>query len=302
MEKKSSIKKYLRIAIPLTILAILVAAGIFVYSNRESIYYTFVSSIDDKPLSETADVYEDLFYCGTDDKNQTLDLVVPKERPFGATPLIIYIHGGGWSEGGKENTITDEYAAGMSNLGMAGASIDYRLSNEAVYPAQNEDITCAIDFLFANADKYHFDTENIILVGDSAGGQLAAIEVFSQKHEYKGLIMAYGVSDIWRQITVSHDINAEKYIGTKAKEVAEKASPAFANTHPDTSFLLLHGTEDAIVPAEESKEFAEKLRKEGIKVTYVTFEKAGHAFLGTGNEADKKAALVILEWIANLVQ
>ncbi len=90
--------------------------------------------------------------------------------------------------------------------------------------------------------------------------------------------------------------------GKAFKEVAEKASPAFANTHPDTSFLLLHGTEDTIVPAEESKEFAEKLRKEGIKVTYVTFEKAGHAFLGTGNEADKKAALVILEWIANLVQ
>jgi len=300
MPRKHSINLYVLIA-AFAIIIFGVIAGIFVHTNREALYYTIMSTIASKPLDESANIYTDLYYCDTENKNQTLDLVVPKEQPFGPTPLIIYIHGGGWSEGGKENQITDEYAAGMSNLGIAGASIDYRLSNEAVYPAQNQDISCAIDYLLANAEKYHINTKEMILVGDSAGGQLAAIEALNLKHQYKGVIMAYGVSDIWRQITVSHDINAEKYIGTQAKDIAEKASPAFADKYPDTAFLLLHGSADTVVPAQESKDFADRLKREGVDVTYVPFSNARHAFLGSGDNDDKRAAEIMLNWVARLV-
>ncbi|MES2630661.1 MAG: alpha/beta hydrolase [Patescibacteria group bacterium] len=293
------LKKYLKL---LTVsLAIAISILTVVLINQQILYQSIDDAAKARPLNEVANINNDIAYCSTDNKSQTLDLITPKEKIYETNPLIIYVHGGGWNAGDKENSITDEYAAQMAELGIVAASLDYRLSSEAIYPAQNEDITCAINFLVTNAHTYEFDVSKMIIMGDSAGGQLAAMEAIAGNHEYLGVIMAYGVSDLNKQITEEKDKNAVEYLGSKATELAESDSPAFAKSYPDTSFLLIHGTGDSVVPAQESKDFANILRKNGVNVEYVPIPNASHAFLGSGDASDRLARKAMLHFIANLL-
>lgn len=254
-----------------------------------------------RPIEEISTTYLDIAYCGTDNKAQTLDLLIPNEQLLAKNPLLIYIHGGGWKEGDKENSITKEYAVQLANSGLSAATIDYRLSKEATYPAQNEDVSCAVNFLVQNAEKYKFDTKKMILIGDSAGGQLAAMEAIYQHHTYLGVIMAYGVSDLNEQITEKQDTNALSYLGSKATELAKSNSPAFAKSFPNTSFLLLHGTADSVVPVEESKKFANILKKNGVRVEFKAIPNAQHAFLGSGDTSDTMARQLMFAFIFELL-
>jgi len=296
---KKIFKKYFKIlAIALGASLVLVA---IIVVHQQIVYYDLENTSKSRPMKDVATVYDDIPYCATDNKYQTLDLLIPKEPAYDKSPLIIYIHGGGWSEGDKENNITDEYASQIANLGIAAATVDYRLSTEVIYPAQNNDVACAVNFLIAHANDYSLDTSKIILIGDSAGGQLAAMEAITGKHEFLGVIMAYGVSDLNKQIIQKDDTNAVRYLGSKATELAESDSPAFAKSFPDTSFLLIHGTADSIVPEQESKDFAKILEKNGVSVEYVAIPNASHAFLGTGDASDEIARKAMFVFIANLL-
>ncbi len=292
--------RYLKLLL-LSLLIVVFAVALFII-HQKIIDFDFENASTNQPLSEVADTFSNLAYCSTTNKYQTLDLLTPKKQLYEKNPLIIYVHGGGWSEGDKDNSITNEYASQLASLGIAAASIDYRLSSEAIYPAQNEDVACAITFLINRAANYQIDAEKLILMGDSAGGQLVAMEAISSHHEYLGVIMAYGVSDLNKQITQEHDKNAVEYLGTKATELAKSDSPAFAKTYPNTSFLLIHGTSDTVVPAEESKDFAKILANNGVDVKYVPINHANHAFLGTKNASDEIARKAMLDFIAQLLQ
>ena len=288
----------------------IIAIIIFVFASIAAIvgiheriaYYDSITDPVNIPLKDVATVYNDLPYCSTDNKYQTLDLLTPKDPAFEKSPIVIYIHGGGWDEGDKDNSITNEYASQIASLGLAAASVDYRLSTEATYPAQNNDVACAVNFLVAQANTYALNASKIIIIGDSAGGQLGAMEAITGNHELLGVIMAYGVSDLNRQITQKNDVNAVKYLGSKATEIAESDSPAFAKAYPDTSFLLMHGTADSIVPAEESKDFAKILENNGVNVQYVAIPDAPHAFLGSGDKSDEIARKTMFTFIADLLQ
>jgi acetyl esterase/lipase len=105
---------------------------------------------------------------------QTLDLYLP-DAPMSPLPLVVFIHGGAWMAGDKRN----EYAAGVVPLfldeGYAVASINYRLSGEAIFPAQLLDVKAAIRWLRANAPTYGIDPDRIAATGESAGAHLAAL-------------------------------------------------------------------------------------------------------------------------------
>jgi acetyl esterase/lipase len=102
-------------------------------------------------------------------ERQKLDVFVPKgDGPF---PLVIWVHGGAWEGGSKEGGPT----AGLLPLGYAVASVNYRLSKHAVFPAQIHDVKSAVRFLRANAKKYNLDPERFGAAGASAGGHLVAL-------------------------------------------------------------------------------------------------------------------------------
>ena len=113
-------------------------------------------------------IFKNILYAETGSKKLLLDLYMPanKNQPF----LIVWIHGGAWRSGSKESP-----PLGMLPYGYALASINYRLSEEAAFPAMVYDTKAAIRFLRANAQKYGYRSDQIIIWGASAGGHLAAL-------------------------------------------------------------------------------------------------------------------------------
>ncbi len=107
---------------------------------------------------------------GTHGVGNRLDLYLPPKADA-PTPLVIWIHGGGWEAGNKENPP----GLGLLKKGYALASLNYRLSQEAKFPAQIEDCKAAIRFLRANAKKYNLDPDHFGVWGASAGGHLVAL-------------------------------------------------------------------------------------------------------------------------------
>ena len=120
-------------------------------------------------LPEGATVHRDLAYVSGGHARQKLDLYLPKDGEN--LPLIINIHGGAFRMGSKENGVPLEYLA----RGYAVASINYRLSQHAVFPAQIEDCKAAVRWLRAHASEYRLDLDRFAVWGSSAGGHLAAM-------------------------------------------------------------------------------------------------------------------------------
>ena len=115
-------------------------------------------------------VLRNLPYVANGHERNRLDIYLP-EKPTGRLPLVVWIHGGGWEAGSKE----DCPAVPLIAKGYAVASINYRFSQHALFPAQVEDCKAAIRWLRANAAKYHLDPDHIGVWGESAGGHLVAM-------------------------------------------------------------------------------------------------------------------------------
>jgi acetyl esterase/lipase len=121
-------------------------------------------------VGDKADVYQNVEYANVDGQSMLLDLYIPKNAAE-PVPVIVWIHGGGWYEGGK-----DWYApTRFIDHGYAAVSISYRLTGVAPFPAQIYDCKGAIRWLRANAAKYNIDPDRIGVFGSSAGGHLAAL-------------------------------------------------------------------------------------------------------------------------------
>ena len=126
--------------------------------------------------SQNIDFYEDIPYGTGGDHDMFLDLMMPRDRAGKKLPLIIWVHGGGWSipELTKKYRPTNAVIEAC-RMGFAFASVEYRLVTESPFPAPIEDCKCAVRFLRANADELGLNPAHIGIWGESAGGQLAAL-------------------------------------------------------------------------------------------------------------------------------
>lgn len=242
-----------------------------------------------------ADVTRDLVYASIGERQLKLDIYTPtnKKNPF----LIIWIHGGAWHSGTKENPPMQ-----LLEKGYALASAEYRLSPEAKFPAPIHDIKAAIRFLRANADKYHYRADKIAIWGSSAGGHLAALVGVTNGHTgLEGDIGKYLDSDSSVQATVDyfgptnfltilaqstpHGINVRApalalLLGRpvdQVKELAELASPVAHVDKHDPPILILHGDQDYQVPINQSHELEGQFIKHGAQARLVVVHGAGHS-------------------------
>lgn len=239
---------------------------------------------------ESISVIRNVGYCGSSSApDQTLDFYRPKNRSYTTSvPLLVYIHGGGWRSGSKSNhLITSVYGPFFLRHGIAVASIDYRLSSNHPYPDQNNDVACALSYLTSHASNLHINTHQIIFMGDSAGGQLAAFAALNipyKHYDYEapvGVIDFYGVSDFSKIIDGAHpDFNARRYLGSRYNQVAVPASPITYVTKEAPRFLFIHGTADTVVPISQSKDLYNLLVNAGIDADYVAIPGAKHGFIG----------------------
>ncbi len=242
---------------------------------------------------------ENYFHQGVEVR--TLNILKPYYEPvlgdvskYPKHPLVIFINGGAWKSSTPWLNITEQCY--YASHGYVVASVDYTTVNFDSFPAQIEDVKCAIRFLRKNASKFGIDPNRIALKGDSAGAQLAALA---------GTTCETGLFSVGDDLDVSDAVNAvigffgiydlatifkhgdkmgrvyQLYINENDKEKAlkkaELASPICHASSKTPPFLLVHGTSDAMVDPNQSKMFYDKLVALGIPADLIWLEGADHA-------------------------
>ena len=262
-----------------------------------------------------------------------LDLYVPATR--GPHPLVIYVHGGGWVGGQPRlaGTIVDfpSTLAAIAARGYTVASVSYRLSGEARFPAAIQDVKTSIRWLRANAAKYAIDPERALIWGSSAGGQLAALAgtscgvadvapqlpanspLASQSDCVQGVILWYPVTD-FETITAQTAAlgiapppgggaagGPNQYLGcapAACLPVARWASPIDYVDAKDPPFLIFHGDIDKTVPVAQSQTFSEALTKAGVKTELVVVPGMDHSFITADGKPSPETNKMALDKMA----
>jgi acetyl esterase/lipase len=250
-------------------------------------------------LPDGTRVHRDLEYVPGGHARQRLDLYVP-EKADAPLPMIVWIHGGAWMAGSKDGGVP---ALPFLGKGYAVASINYRLSQHAVFPAQIEDCKAAIRWLRANARAYHLDPERIGVWGASAGGHLVALLGTSggvrdlegkggdadQSSRVQAVVDFFGPTDFLQMdahaapgARLKHDAAdspESRLIGGAIRENAEKvgrASPVRYVTGESPPFLIVHGEQDPLVPFHQSELLYDALKRARGDVTFYKIAGAGH--------------------------
>lgn len=252
-------------------------------------------------LPEGVKMIADLDYAGSGNPRQALDLFLPEKRESeGLLPFIVFVHGGGW-EGGDKNGGGARLAPYVATGKFAGASIAYRLSSEEQWPSQIHDCKAAIRWLKAHAKEYQLDPERIAVWGTSAGGHLVAMLGVSdgvkelegeigphldQSGKVNCVVDFFGPTEMLRMGSEpgaerrnAPDSPESKLIGGPALENPDKAksaSPIEHVTAGDAPHLIVHGTEDAVVPYSQSVDYEKRLESVGVPAIFLTVEGAGH--------------------------
>jgi acetyl esterase/lipase len=255
-----------------------------------------------------AETQTDIEYARVGELALKLDL----HRPQVANPpLIVYVHGGAWRAGSK----SDVPIAALLDHGFAIASVNYRLSTQAVFPAQIHDIRAAIRFLRAKAPEFRLNTEKIAIIGSSAGGHLAALvgvtnghkvlegrigDHLDQSSRVDAIVSLYGASNLQSILAQSTEFGLTVRIPAlklllgdvpeKKPELAKLASPVAHLDKSDPPLLLIHGDADPQMPHEQSREFASAYEALKLRAKLVTLPGSRHG--GEGFYDDERSRLV----------
>lgn len=254
----------------------------------------------DKPTKPSLE-FTDVVYAKIGDRALHIDIAVPEDGTKNLHPVVVWIHGGGW----KTGTYKMNMARWLTDYGYVVASVEYRLSGEAKFPAQIADCRAAIRFLREKSKQYGINPDRIGVWGGSAGGHLAAllgtsanVRELDNSHppsktsaRVQAVCVFYGPSDL----TVPLAENPAKkkpgpvveLLGGKPAEkpgLARLASPVFFVTPDDPPFLIVHGEQDPLVPISQAEKLYEALKKAGVEVTFIRVKNAGHGFAKAGIE------------------
>lgn len=225
-----------------------------------------------------AQTHRDLVYGRVGAIELKLDLYVPEGA--GPHPLVVWIHGGAWRGGSKENPP----GAYLRERGYAMASVSYRLSGAATWPAQIDDCQAAIRWLRTNGSGYGLDTRKIVAWGASAGGHLVAM--LGALNAVEGVIDFFGPTDFLRMNDTpgKMDHNApdspeSQLIGGPIQQNAERvaaANPIKFLSRKSPPFLIVHGDADPLVPLGQSQILKLALNRMGVQADLMVLPKAGH--------------------------
>ena len=263
-----------------------------------------------------------------------LDLYLHADRPSAPPrPLVIWIHGGGWSRGdARQSGAFRDFPAVLAGLAARGyvvAAIDYRLAAEARFPAQIEDVKAAIRFLRAHAGAYGIDPSRVVVWGGSAGGHLAALAATScgyrpwdppastgrlsrsaaaragaleQSDCVMGAVAWYGVHDL--SAFVGSDVSpgitelVEGLLGCRGdacKPAALAASPVTRVDERTPPMLLIHGLADTEVPPSQTWELAAAMRRAGRPVEVLLLPGVDHGLIANDPALTRHSSLEALE-------
>ena len=248
----------------------------------------------------------DIEYGRVGDISLKLDFYEPTQRRP-ERPLIIWIHGGAWQSGSKSGVPI----AKLREQGFAIASVDYRLSPVAKFPAQIHDIKAAIRYLRANADRFKFDPNRFVLAGSSAGGHLAVLAAVSDgvdelngevgagenpSASVQAVVSFFGAGNLQTILSQSTPFGLnvripalEKLLGglpDQQTNLARLASPVEHIDSRDPPLWLFHGDQDPQMPINQSHELDGAYKKIGLPVKFVVVHGGKHG--GSGFFTDEQ--------------
>jgi acetyl esterase/lipase len=263
------------------------------------------------------EIRRDIPYAVVDDQPLKLDLYLPARRPDPA-PLVVWMHGGSWVYGTHHDCRIDW----LAEEGFAVASIAYRKSLEAKWPAQLHDVKAAVRWLRAHGTEHGVRTDRIAATGMSSGAHLALmLGLTANQPELEGdvgdnlgrssavqaVISYYGPTDLaWYGRSTLANLSAQPIpllLGETPEENperAKKASPLYRIGPGSPPVLLIHGEDDFVVPKAQSQEFHERYRAASLNSQLVLVADAGH-YGGSryfGRDGPRKPVLEFLHrWI-----
>jgi acetyl esterase/lipase len=267
-------------------------------------------------VPEGTTVSSDVPYLSNGHARQKLDLYLPKDGKN--LPLIINIHGGAFRAGSKEDGVPFGYLA----QGYAVASINYRLSQDAVFPAQIQDCKAAVRWLRANAKKHDLNPDRFAAWGASAGGHLAAMlgttgstkefdsgENLDVSSRVQAVVDYFGPTDFLQMdahrlpnglVHNAADSPESLLVGgaiQESKDKVAKANPITYVAKDAPPFLICHGDQDPLVPHHQSELLEAALKNAGVPVTFYSVKGAGH-----GRFNDPKVAELTRAFLAEHLQ
>ena len=238
-----------------------------------------------------ARIMKDIPYTAHPHPRQTLDLYLPKDKAQGPATLIVWMHGGAWMLSNKDwNNV--KY---LVKHGYALASVDYRLSDDARFPAQIQDCNTALNFLLANASTYGFSPNHFAVGGASAGGHLALLLGLARNEKSFGadpsvkpfaILDFFGPTDLTSLLdeTKGHSYQVQddalrRLFGsplTDHLDMLRAASPLTYVNPENPPVLILHGDRDDLVPYGQSQKLHARLDQLGVRNDLITVKGAGH--------------------------
>jgi acetyl esterase/lipase len=229
--------------------------------------------------------YQSITYVNYADTSMSMDFF--PSQVLGKRPCVIVVHGGSWAGGDSKQL--PELNSVLAIKGYNVAAINYRMAPKWQTPAPVEDIQAAISYLKKHADSLHIDTGKFVLLGRSAGAQIATLAAYTiHEPNLKGVIDFYGPEDmVWGYSIPSNPLIMDsrkvmsQYVGGSYQQVPQKyfaCSPLEFVDKQSVPTLIIHGQNDVLVSPEHSRRLNKKLQQNGIKHYYLKLPWATHGF------------------------
>ena len=247
------------------------------------------------PAQQQFEMTANILYGTVNGHDLKLDLYLPMDSTN--PPLLIWVHGGAWRSGSKERVLTTAFV----EQGYAMARVDFRLSGDAMFPAQIHDIKAAIRFLRGNATSLGYDASRIGILGTSSGGHLVALvgttnghdnlegtvgDYLDQSSDVQAVVSYFGASNLTTILKQStpHGLSVrvpalDLLLGGQPEEkesLARLASPVFHVDATDRPMLLLHGDQDPQMPINQSHELHNAYKERTLQVQFEVVHGAAH--------------------------
>ncbi len=251
-------------------------------------------------ISHDYDVIPNVTYLTVNNYDAKLDVYRPNKAKT-PTPVVMLIHGGGWVEGTKEESVL--FALPYLHMGFAVVNVEYRLVKVSLAPAAVEDCLCALHWIGRNAKKYNFDLDKVVVTGGSAGGHLALTTsmipssagfenecAYVDDEDWKGVwadprpkvaavVNWFGITDVADMLQGPNlHSYAVSWLGSlpDREELAKSLSPLTYVRPGLPPILTIHGDADQLVPYSHALRLHQALSKAGVRNQLFTILGGGH--------------------------
>jgi acetyl esterase len=261
------------------------------------------------PAQHTTERLKSVEYTKIDGIPLYFDAAIPEGS--GRFPAAIIVHGGGWVRGDRLTEVQPLFAP-LTKAGFAWFSIDYRLSSDwTQFGAAIADVENAVRFVKAHASQYRIDPDRIALVGESAGGQLAAMAALKASSETRvsavvALYTPTDLVDLARNSTLVPSELRDSFRGTPFEMLMvarlRQLSPLYNLKRDSPPFLLIHGTADRLVPFAQSQAMCNRMKETGGSCELYSVEGAGHGIRWwESSRQDESSAYKakMIDWLKN---